>query len=165
VRLAALPPELERTVVATMTALPSGTARSLLGDVVRSAGPLFAALARTGDIRGLAGPLAELVSAACAAGQDLSDLDENLARFERQREQLAASGPERLDALSRSERTRDALVQRLLEALTAITRLRTQQAELAAEAEPGLGELAADLRREAEAQAAAARELEALLAS
>ncbi|HEX3276432.1 MAG TPA: serine/threonine-protein kinase [Gemmatimonadales bacterium] len=162
-REAALPAALERTVVETLTSLPPGTARSLLADVVRSAGALFAALARTGDERRLADPLAELVTAACAAARDLSDLDENLVRFERQREQLAAADSERLDALSRSERTRDALVQRLLEGLTVVARLRTQQAELAGEADPGLGELAADLRREAEAQAAAARELEALL--
>jgi hypothetical protein len=104
-------------------------------------------------------------TAACRAAADLSDLDENLGRFERQRERLAAASPERLDALARSERTRDALVQRLLEAMTAVARLRTQQAELDQESEPALGELAMELRREVDAQAAAARELEAFLGS
>ncbi len=56
-------------------------------------------------------------------------------------------------------------MQRLLEAMTAVTRLRTQQAELAGEAEPTLGELTRELRAEADAQAAAAREIEALLES
>jgi predicted Ser/Thr protein kinase len=162
-REAGLPPALERTVVETMVALPVGTARSLLADVVRTSGALFATFARAGDERGLAPSLEELVTAACRAALDLSDLDENLARFERQRERLAAAAPERLDALTRSERTRDALVQRLLEAMTAVARLRTQQAELAQENDPSLGEIAGELRREADAQAAAARELEALL--
>jgi hypothetical protein len=162
---AVLPPALERLAVETLVALPAGTARSLLADIVRTSGALFATVARAGDERGIAGSLEELVTAACGAARDLSDLDENLGRFERQRERLAAASPERLDALTRSERTRDALVQRLLEAMTAVARLRTQQAELSQEADPTLGELAGELRREAEAQAAAARELEALLGS
>jgi predicted Ser/Thr protein kinase len=164
-RQSVLPPGLERLAVETLVALPAGTARSLLADIVRTSGALFAALARTGDQRNVAGSLDELVSAACRAARDLSDLDENLGRFERQRERLAGASPERLDALARSERTRDALVQRLLEAMTAVARLRTQQAELGQESDPALSELAGELRREAEAQAAAARELEALLGS
>ena len=160
-----MPPALERTVIETLVALPAGTARSLLADIVRTSDTLFATLAREGDQRGIAPSLEELVTAACRAATDLADLDENLARFERQRERLATGAPERLDALTRSERTRDALVQRLLEAMTAVTRLRTQQVELAQESDPVLGDLAGELRREAEAQAAASRELEALLGS
>jgi serine/threonine-protein kinase len=164
-REATLPPALESTVVETLVALPAGTARSLLADIVRASGALYATLARGGDQRGIGPSLEELVAAACRAAADLADLDENLGRFERQRERLAAASPERLDALTRSERTRDALVQRLLEAMTAVARLRTQQAELAQEDDPTLGDLAGELRREAEAQAAASRELEALLGS
>ena len=164
-REAALPAALERTVIETLVALPAGTARGLLADIVRASDALFATLAREGDQRGVAPSLEELVTAACRAAADLSDLDENLARFERQRERLAAAAPERLDALTRSERTRDALVQRLLEAMTAVARLRTQQVELAQESDSTLGDLADELRREAEAQAAASRELEALLGS
>ncbi|MEO7477271.1 MAG: hypothetical protein ABIY46_18260, partial [Gemmatimonadales bacterium] len=83
----------------------------------------------------------------------------------------ASSGgsPERLDVLSRGERARDALVrdalvQRLLEAMTAVARLRTQHAELAGETEPTLVGLTRDLQAEAALQAAAAREIETLLA-
>jgi hypothetical protein len=165
IREATLPPALERTVVETLVVLPAGTARSLLADIVRTSGALFATLARVGDQRGIGPSLEELVAAACRAAGDLADLDENLGRFERQRERLAAASPERLDALTRSERTRDALVQRLLEAMTAVARLRSQQVELAQEDDPTLGDLAGELRREAEAQAAASRELEALLGS
>ena len=164
-REAALPPALERTVIEALVGLPPGTARSLLADVVRASGGLFATLASAGDERGIGASIEELVAAACRAATDLADLDENLARFERQRERFAAAAPERLDALTRSERTRDALVQRLLEAMTAVARLRTQQAELAQASDPTLSELASELRREAEAQAAAAQELEAFLRS
>ena len=97
--------------------------------------------------RGLAPSLEELVTAACRAARDLADLDDQLTRFERQRERLAAASPERLDALARCERTRDALVQRLLEAMTAVSRLRTQQAELSDAGESTLGDVTRELGR------------------
>jgi hypothetical protein len=162
-REAALPAPLEGAVVEALTALPPGTARNLLADVVRTSGALFATIAREGDPRGLAPSLEELVTAACRAACDLADLDDQLTRFERQRERLAAAGPERLDALARCERTRDALVQRLLEAMTAVSRLRAQQAELADASEPALGDITRELQAEADAQAAAAREIAVLL--
>ena len=132
-RDSALPPALERKVVEALVALPPGTARSLLADLVRGSGAMFATIGRDGDVRGLTPSLTELVEAACRAARDLADLDENLGRFERQRERFVAAPADRLDALSRCERTRDGLVQRLLEAMTAVARLRTQQAELAGE--------------------------------
>lgn len=51
-RQAALPPALERAVVDALVTLPPGTARSLLADIVRTCGALFATLARAGDDRG-----------------------------------------------------------------------------------------------------------------
>jgi predicted Ser/Thr protein kinase len=164
-REAALPASMDRRVVAALGGLRPGSARGLLADLVRASGALFTTLARDGDPRSLAPALTELVTVACRAAQDLADLDGDLARFERQRERFVAASPERLDALSRCERTRDGLVQRLLEAMTAVARLRTQQAELAGESDPTLGELARELEAEAAAQAAAAREVELLLAS
>jgi hypothetical protein len=162
-RAAALPPAIEGKVMEALVSLPAGTARSLLADVVRASGALYASLDRAGDDRDLAPSLGELVTAACRAAQDLADLDENLGRFERQRERFVVAAPERLDALSRCERTRDALVQRLLEAMTAVARLRTQHAELVEETGPTLAELTRELQAEADAQAAAAKEIEALL--
>jgi len=162
-RDSALPPALERTVVEALVTLPAGTARSLLADLVRGSGALFATLRREGDSRGLETALTQLVTAACRAARDLADLDEDLGRFERQRERFVAASAERLDALSRCERTRDGLVQRLLEAMTAVARLRTQQAELTGESDSTLGDLTRELDAEAAAQAAAAREMETLL--
>jgi hypothetical protein len=67
-----------------------------------------------------------------------------------------------MDALGRCERARDALVQRLLEAMTVLGQLQGQTADLAA-AESGLADSITELRAEAEARAAAAKEIEALL--
>lgn len=154
-----LAPAVEREVVRTLSELPPGTARSLLADLVRMCAALGARLDRTGDERGLAPALAELLPAACSAAADLAQFDENLGRFERQRDQLATHPEGWLDTLARSERTRDALVQRLLEAMTVVSRLHSQQAALAGESDETLAELTRELRRESDAQSAAAREM------
>jgi serine/threonine-protein kinase len=158
-----LPPALEAQVVRALAELPSGTAQSLLADVTRLARPLFGRLERAGADRDSPTTLHDLVGSACVAATDLAMLDDNLGRFERERARAAPHAAEWLDALARSERARDALVQRLLEAMTVLGRLQSQ-ATSAVTAEDGtLAEVTRDLRAEAEAQAAAAREIAALL--
>jgi hypothetical protein len=158
-----LPPALEAQVVRALAELPSGTAQSLLADITRLARPLFGRLERAGEDRDSPTALHDLIGSACAAAGDLAMLDDNLGRFERERARAASHAPEWLDALARSERARDALVQRLLEAMTVLGRLQSQ-ATSAVTAEDGtLAEVTRDLRAEAEAQAAAAREIATLL--
>jgi beta-glucosidase-like glycosyl hydrolase len=158
-----LPPALETQVVRALAELPSGTAQSLLADVVRLARPLFARLARGGDDRSQAPVLAELVGSASVAATDLAMLDDNLARFERERARVASHTTDWLDALARSERARDALVQRLLEAMTVLGRLQSQATSTVTAEDGTLAEVTRELRAEAEAQAAAAREIAQLL--
>jgi hypothetical protein len=162
-RKSGLPSDIENEVVRALSELPSGTARSLLADLVRMCAALGARLERTGDDRGLMPQLADLVRAACVAATDLSQLDENLGRFERQRDRLATLPDGWLDTLARCERTRDALVQRLLEAMTVAGRLQGQQAAFAAASDDSLADLTRELRLEGEAQGAAAREVAALI--
>jgi serine/threonine protein kinase len=162
-RRSGLPASLEGQVVQTLSELPPGTARNLLADLVRMCAALVTRLDHTGDDRGLGQSVADLLPAACGAATDLAQLDENLGRFERQRDRLAARPEGWLDTLARCERTRDALVQRLLEAMTVVGRLQGQQAALAAESDDTLGELTRELKVEAEAQAAAAKEMKQLL--
>ncbi len=158
-RVRELPPALEAQVVKALAELPSGTAQGLLADVTRLARPLFARLG--GDHQPTV--LHELVGAACDAATDLAMLDENLARFERERTRAAAHAPDWLDALARSERARDALVQRLLEAMTVLSKLQSQATSAVAAEDGTLAEVTRELRAEAEAQAAAAAEIEQLL--
>ena len=159
-----LPPELEEKVVRTLAEVPPGSARGLLADVTRLAHALFARLRRTGDDRRITPALTDLVASACAAAADLAMLDENLSRFEQQRAQAASQPAEWLDALARSERARDALVQRLLEAMTVLGRLQSQTTADLADEDATLAELTRELRLEADAQAAASREITELLA-
>jgi hypothetical protein len=151
-----LPPELEERVFQTLARLSPGTARSLLADVVRSTRILFGQLGRTGDPHRIAPALSELLTAACASAGELADLDDNLTRFERQRDRFTSLPEGWVDALSRCERTRDALVQRLLEAMTVVGQLQIQSAD---EAAPALAELTRELQGEAERQTAAAEEI------
>ncbi len=155
-RPADLSRELEERVLQTLAQLSPGTARSLLADVVRTTRVLFGQLARTGDPHRIAPALGELLTAACRSAGELADLDENLTRFERQRDRFASLPDGWVDTLSDCERTRDALVQRLLEAMTVVGQLQTQSAE---EAAPILAELTRELQGEAEGQAAAAEEI------
>ncbi len=155
-----LPPELEREVLRTLTELPDGTARSLLADLTRMAHGLFGRLRRTGDTRNLGPELGELLTASCSAAVDLAALDDNLSRLERQRERQAQLPAGWLDALSRSERSRDALVQRLLEAMTVLGQLQSTSEESGRE----LAEITGELQGEATAQASAVKEIERLLA-
>ncbi|HEX6104836.1 MAG TPA: serine/threonine-protein kinase [Gemmatimonadales bacterium] len=158
-----LPADLETQLVRALASLPAGTARSLLADVTRLARPLFARLARAGDDRHIVPSLRELVALACVAARDLAMLDDNLSRFERARAREVTASAEWLDALARSERARDALVQRLLEAMAVVGRLQSQATFATAAADGELAEAARELRAEAEAQAAAAREIDLLL--
>ena len=158
-----LPAELESRAVRTLAELPPGTARSLLADVVRLARPLFARLARAADERGQTVVLGELVTFACIAAADLGMLDDGLARFERERSRAAGPGRDWLDALRRSEQARDALVQRLLEAMAVLGRLQSQATWAAAEEEGTLVEVTRELQAEAALQASAAAEIARLL--
>ena len=158
-----LPRELERQVIRALAELPVGTARGLLADVTRLARPIFARLGREGDPRAHESLLHELVSSACVAAADLAMLDDNLARFERERARATEPGADWLDALARSERARDALVQRLLEAMAVLGRLQSLAAAAVPAEDESLAQVTRELRLEAEAQAAAAREIAQLL--
>ncbi len=147
-----LPAEAERAAVRTLAGLPAGSARALLIDLLRRA-------------RGMtAGPrerVGALVIAACGAARDLAGLEQQLAAFDARRDRLVDAPPAWLDALSRCERGRDVLSQRLLEASAAVSRW---QAGAAGTETDALTDLARDLDDEGRRQEEAAREVAALLA-
>ena len=151
-------------MVRALAELPAGTARSLLADVTRLARPLFARLGRGGTT-------ATSSTRAHRAGR-LGVRGRHRPRHARREPRAvrarAGAGPppippDWLDALARSERARDALVQRLLEAMTVLGRLQSQATSAVAAEDGTLAEVTRELRAEAEAQAAAAREIAQLL--
>ena len=155
-RLAA---EAERAAVRALASLPPGAARALLIDLLRRADAVTAAGTNVSG-------LDQLLIAACDAARDLAALEQHLGAFDARRDRLADAPPGWLDALSRCERGRDLLTQRLLEASAALSGWHAASVE-GAGAGVGADALAAlvrDMSEEGRRQEAAAREVAELLA-
>ncbi len=116
--------ELEALVATTFAALPRGAARSLLASVVRAAESVER------RVRQAAAPpvgeddLEDLVRGACRAAVSLSDLDENLERYEENAALVDDAESAWMDQLVDAERMRDGLTHKLLESITLLNRLR-----------------------------------------
>ncbi len=154
VRRSTFPPAAERAAVRALATLPSGASRTLLIDLLHRAD---AVTSGGGDAVHLEG----LVIAACEAARELAALEQHLGAFDARRDRLADASPAWLDALSRCERGRDLLTQRLLEASAALSSW--QAGAAAAEGTEALAELARDLGEEGRRQEAAASEVAELL--
>jgi predicted Ser/Thr protein kinase len=150
-------------IIETFGELPAGPARSLLADVVRRGRGVRRALALREDTSGTATTVDDLLAAACSASRDLAALDESLTQFDRER--ARDDGDARwLDGLVECERTRDAAVQRLLDAVTVLGQLDAQAIRGTDDVSARLGELVAELESDVQARAAAREEISSLLA-
>jgi protein kinase-like protein len=152
-RRSTLPAEAERAAVRALAALPAGGARALLIDLLRRADAVTAVGASQLD---------HLVIAACDAAHDLAALEQHLGAFDTRRDRLADAPSGWLDALTRCERGRDLLTQRLLEASAALSSWQAGAAQV--EGTDTLADLVRDLGEEGRRQEAAAREVAELLA-
>jgi predicted Ser/Thr protein kinase len=151
-----LPVLVRERVVATLAELQPGPARNLLGRLVRRMAALY--LGVNPPAARVSQSLESLVLAACAAALELARLETAAGAIEGQ--VGAALTTQWMDAQARCDAARDVLVQRLLDADAALGRV---QSGLADAAGSDMVDLTRDLEREAELQAAAAREVEALL--
>ena len=147
------PLDAERDAVRTLAELPSGTARTLLIDLLRrtAGSPVGPAL------------IGALVTAACAAARQLAALDRHLDAGDADADRLT-SRSDGLDALARCEQGRDALVQRLLETTATLSRVTADAAFKAALPDSPLAAAARELAEEGRLQAEAAQEVAELLA-
>lgn len=157
---AQLAPETEAHARSALSAMAEGTAHRLFADFVR--------MARVVRPRDGGGPSAEdldaLIRSAGKLAAELEALDAGLAIIERQAIHHAGAPDEAwLESHARVLRTRDRLVQRLLDALAALARTRAAGSEAALTDVNDLAELAREMERDAELQAEARREVEALL--
>lgn len=160
----ALPAPIEGRVVEVLGELAPGSARKLLGDVARTGQDLFA-LQAVSESPALGARVGELVSSACDAARELGAIDHALERLEKQRGSGTHASKVWLQGLARSERARDVLVQRLLEALAALGMARSDAVTGSLGVVDQLGELTAGLEAECQIQAEAAREVEELIDS
>jgi hypothetical protein len=146
-RRSSLAPALDRKAAEALGRLPPGPARSLLIDLVRLAGA-----APSPD------ELSELLDRACDATADLQRLDDALTVLERRREAAGGTPGPWMDSLSSLERSRDRLMQRLLDTVALLGQLQAGASHDAAE------QLEA-LRKELELKEEALREVEQLVTS
>jgi hypothetical protein len=155
----ALPPGADERVRETLRALPPGPARSLLTDVARMSESVLASVPPGGGRE--REDVLQLLTACCEAAGDLSRLDLSLGVLEAHRERAGRS--ERWhDALARCARSRDRLVQRMLDAITVLSDAGAQAAGRRG-ADRRLTEITEELARTARAESEAAREVEELL--
>ena len=155
-----LPDAVEQQAARTLSELAAGAARSLLVDVVRTGQRLYAHAEGPGDVIGTR--VGELVSAACDAARELGGIDDALERLDKQRALHTQLPPGWLRGLAQCESARDALVQRLLEALAALGAVRSDGVDSDGALE-NMAKLTAELEAERQLQAEAARELESFL--
>lgn len=149
-------------VVETFETLPPGPARSLLADVVRRGQSVQRGLAMRQDPTGTSVMVDALIVAACDSARDLAAIDESLALFDRERAHADAD-TRRIDSHAECERTRDASVQRLLDAVTVLGQLDAQSIRGADDVGTRLSELVEELSNDVGARAAAHEEIRALL--
>jgi len=145
-RRSALAPALDRKASEAIGRLPPGPARSLLVDLVRLAGAAPAPH-----------DLSELLERACDAAGDLQRLDDALTLLERRREAAAGAPGPWMDSMSALERSRDRLMQRLLDTVALLGQLQV-------ETQPHGQELD-EAKKELELRMEAVREVEQLVAS
>ncbi len=154
-----LPQAVEVRVLEVFDALAPGPARTLLGDVVRTGHELCS----QGAAPALTARVGDLLLAACDAAHELGAIDQLLERLEKQRGRHATEAL--ISGLSKSERARDALVQRLLEALAGLATGRSEAVSGSLGVVEQLGTLTDELDRERAIHAEATREVAELLAS
>jgi hypothetical protein len=160
-RMSALSEPTRARVVETFAGIPAGPARSLLADVVQRGHAVRRALVVRQDTSGAGETVEELIDAACASARDLAALDASLAQFARERDTGDAKW---LDSLTECERTRDGVVQRLLDAVTVLGQLDVQAIRGSDDTTARLGELVAEIGSEVKARSAAREEMATLLA-
>ena len=149
-RRAMLPRSVEKLAITTLSRLPADESRTFLASLVRSAEPVHRALGRTPVAGARSADVGQLVTLACRAAVDLSDLDRGLA--------LVGNEP----GLERAKELRDRLAQRLRQGIHVLHRLRAETVD-SDPVRAELAELVDALDAEAEAFAAAREEMSSLL--
>ena len=149
-------------VAETFATLPAGTARSLLADVVRRGQSVQRGLIVRQDASGASVLVQQLIVAACDSSRDLAAIDESLALFD-QEYRRDDEDTRWLDSYAECEHTRDATVQRLLDAVTVLGQLDAESMRSSEDVGARLEELVTEIAGEIDARAAAREEIRSLL--
>jgi hypothetical protein len=146
----------------TLAQLPEGTALELLAEIARNIHAVRIRLAEANVESGSA-ETEDLLLHACAAARDLADVEAHLTELEGRRERFNGGLERWADSLSDTERTRDKLVQRMLDALALLGKVRTRALEASEITHQALGSTAAELDFEVKAYTEGLREVAELV--
>ena len=160
-----LSPATGKLLAETLSQLPEGTARELLAELARGVHSLMLRLMDDGAEQSGAAEAEELLVHACAAARDLAAVEAHLSDLESQRGRLNGDLERWAENLSDTERTRDRLVQRLLDALAVLGRSRTRTLEAAGLGHESLDQTGAELELEVKAYVEGLREVAELMKS
>jgi Protein kinase domain len=159
-----IPPDTRARLLGALAALPVGEARQLLARIVQLAEPLFASVAEVGDATEVGAPLCAMLVGCADVAVNLARLDDSLTSMNDAGQAVDTPPAEWMDDLARCERARDALVQRLLDAIATLGRLHGQTAQLAQVCAPALADWSAELAADGEGAEEAARDIAGALA-
>ena len=157
-----LSPEAGKVLGETLAQLPEGTALELLAEIARNVHAVRIRLADANVESGSA-EAEELLLHACVAARDLADVEAHLTELEGRRERFNGGLERWADNLSDTERTRDKLVQRMLDALALLGRVRTRALEASEMTHQALGSTTVELDFEVKAYTEALREVAELV--
>lgn len=157
-----LSPEAGKVLGETLAQLPEGTALELLAEIARNVHAVRIRLADANVESGFA-EAEDLLLHACAAARDLADVEAHLSELESRRERFNGGLERWADSLSDTERTRDKLVQRMLDALALLGRVRSRALEASELTHQALGSTGAELDLEVKAYAEGLREVAELV--
>ena len=151
-----LPPRLQRTLDETFASLPAGTARSLLGDVVRRARVLLGSL-EAPEESSMKRDVSDLVDACCEIALEHARLDAMMAEARTTGETGTGELRERCAA------AQETMAKRLRDASAAIGGMYVQSVERGSAPAERVAELTSELTAEASARRQASEEIQKLL--
>lgn len=156
-----LPPDVERRVIAALTALPVGTPRTLLSDAVRLGAILRKRVDASGD-GALAEDTAELLALAADAATEMARIEETRRVLRRHAQHPSSNGTQTkaLEAIEASHRHLHSLMLDAVRAMGGAHR----RLPAASDDAPDLAHLAEQIERSRTAHAAALSEVEEILA-
>ena len=157
-----LSPEAGKVLGETLAQLPEGTALESLAEIARNVHAVRIRLVEANVESGSA-EAEDLLLHACAAARDLADVEAHLTELESRRERFNGGLERWADSLGDTERTRDKLVQRMLDALALLGRVRTRALEASELTHQALGSTGAELDLEVKAYAEGLREVAELV--
>lgn len=158
-----LPAPVHEKVIELMSGIAPGAGRNLMSDLIWMARDMFARLNDPNADWNVFNSVQQLLESSASAAKELSRLDELLNRLEGEHQYPVNLPQEWRTAHSQIEKSRDTLVQRMLEAVGALGALRNEMLFVSSGVVPNLEECLEQIKKEVEIQSRVRAELSNIL--